>query len=272
MFGFFGSVFGFFRNLTQLVTGKTNEQRKILARNPHVINTKFEEARKQKQSRANQLLNAIAAIETESVKMEKRIKEDEAKIAKLEALAKNAYDSAESRVNALKGDKEAVLKDQDYNEAKAAYAKFNAEVAALKESLGGADGNGGMKAQYEQLRQSIRGYEDEHRKMIADLQSLELRKNRVIADIKSAEAQEEIVRQTAGISDDIVETDLQEIESMAQESRSRSNVISRLNSTNSPTLEEKFSQIGANNEFDNMFKFKDQSQESPDRDPAKLPE
>jgi len=266
-----------FRAFWYLITGRLDEARKALSKDPNVVRATYDSVIEEKKRRISTYKEAVATLIAQEEAKTAKIKQLTEESQKLERLKEGAMAKAKKAVEGLQyaGKSMAEIKhDEDYKRCLAAYQDFNstlsektARIAELEGDVRGYQGTiGNHKVQLESLVREI----DKLKSEAAD----------AVADIIMAKEEKEIADVLSGIAQDTTSQELQEMRELRNLAKAEARVSQELAGTETAATEAEFleyARTGANNdEFDMLIGLaKDADTAAPEaheRRETKLPE
>jgi phage shock protein A len=234
-----------------LLTGQIDAARRILDTNPHVVRAKYDEIIREKTSRIQQYMQAVAGLITQQEHKVSTIKELTKDVEKLERLKAGALAQAKQQVEKLKKtgmDPARVKEDDDYKKCLAAYNDFSSTLAE-------------KQARIEELERDVEGYAKsigDHKvqlqHLVRDIEQIKAEAHEAVADMITAKQEKDIADTLSGIAEDGSAQELQRMRELRREVRAEARISKELAGTDARAQEAEFLEYArssvASNEFD----------------------
>lgn len=272
-----GSLFNTLGDGIAFLTGGLEARRKKMGRNSHIIDQKFKNIKARKLKGADDLLQAIAELEIAKEDLSKQIRDEAIVLGNADENRQGAAALAKERAEALGGDRDKAMSDDEYKDHRAAYDRYNEEYEDSKKRLDG-DGtemNIGLRAELISMTDQIETYDRDLKAITKDAKDVDKKKAKIVADIRIGEVKERAARTQAGLDLNAEDKDLEEMERLGVEARARSSVAGRLAGSSQTAQDAKYKQAArrstTGDSFDAMMGFKEKDKPATEA-PAKLPE
>ena len=250
----FGAIGRWLKALGYLVTGQIDQARRTLDMNPYVMRAKYDEILKEKTSRIQQYMQAVAGLIAQQENKIQKVKQLTDDVQRLENLKSGALAKAKQKVQELqKAGKstEDIQKDEDYVKCQSAFKDFSSTLTE-------------KQARIEELETDINDYGkriSDHKvqlqSLLRDLDKLRVEQSDAVADVITSKEEKNLADMISGIAQDGTSAELQRMRQLRQDVKAEARVSRELAGTDTRSQEAEclaFARKGeANSEFDALM-------------------
>ena len=234
----FGAIGRWFKSLGFFMSGRVDNSRRQLDRDPQAIRAKYDEVVREKTAQFTQYKQAVAGLMAQQESKMDTLKQVSAEVERLETLKAGALAKAQQRVGELKASgagKDAIQSDEDYQKCLSAYNDFS---STLDEK----------QARINELENDVTEYGtriDEHRisikELAQDIEKIRSEAHDAVAEVISAQQEKELAEALGGLpSGNKTGEKLSELRRTRQEIRAEANLAKDLSGSDQKLREAEF--------------------------------
>lgn len=250
----FRAISRFFRAIGYLFTGKVDNARKDLARNPHVIQATFDRVVEDKKARIHQYKDAVARMIAQEETKKARIQELSTDIVRLNQLKEGAAAKAKTVVNQLKAQgqsEEQIKTHEDYVKSLAAFNDF---TSSLKEKEGHV---AELETDVKEISGTVANHKIQLQSLLREVDKIRQEADQTVADVITAREEAEINNMLVGIGEDRTSRELEDMRALRQESKAKARISREMAGTDTAVMENEFLEYArtgvATDEFDRLI-------------------
>ena len=237
-----------------LVTGQIDKSRRVLDKNPSVMQAKFDDIIKGKVDQIHTYKQAVAKLIAQQEKKMAKLKTLTEETKKLETLKAGALAMAKQTVSKLQNEgqtKEEIHSSEQYRKCLTAYNDFAATVTEKQDHIKDLEGD---IAEYDE---SLANHKVNLQQLTRDIDKLKSEAADAVADVITAKEETDLADMLNGISKDGMAKELQDMRELRSEMRAEARVSREMAGTDGKAQEAEFLEYARTNtatdEFDSLL-------------------
>lgn len=237
-----------------LVTGQIDKSRRVLDKNPSVMQAKFDDIIKGKVDQIHTYKQAVAKLIAQQEKKMAKLKTLTEETKKLETLKAGALAMAKQTVSKLQNEgqtKEEIHSSEQYRKCLTAYNDFAATVTEKQDHIKDLEGD---IAEYDE---SLANHKINLQQLTRDIDKLKSEAADAVADVITAKEETDLADMLNGISKDGMAKELQDMRELRSEMRAEARVSREMAGTDGKAQEAEFLEYARTNtatdEFDSLL-------------------
>ena len=237
-----------------LVTGQIDKSRRVLDKNPSVMQAKFDDIIKGKVDQIHTYKQAVAKLIAQQEKKMAKLKTLTEETKKLETLKAGALAMAKQTVSKLQNEgqtKEQIHSSEQYRKCLTAYNDFAATVTEKQDHIKDLEGD---IAEYDE---SLANHKVNLQQLTRDIDKLKSEAADAVADVITAKEETDLADMLNGISKDGMAKELQDMRELRSEMRAEARVSREMAGTDGKAQEAEFLEYARTNtatdEFDSLL-------------------
>ena len=237
-----------------LVTGQIDKSRRVLDKNPSVMQAKFDDIIKGKVDQIHTYKQAVAKLIAQQEKKMAKLKTLTEETKKLETLKAGALAMAKQTVSKLQNEgqtKEQIHSSEQYRKCLTAYNDFAATVTEKQDHIKDLEGD---IAEYDE---SLANHKINLQQLTRDIDKLKSEAADAVADVITAKEETDLADMLNGISKDGMAKELQDMRELRSEMRAEARVSREMAGTDGKAQEAEFLEYARTNtatdEFDSLL-------------------
>lgn len=250
----FNAIARFFRAIGYLFTGRVDNARRDLSRNPHVIQATFDRVVEEKKNRIHQYKDAVARMIAQEETKKARIGELSNEIVRLSQLREGAAAKAKTLVDRLKAQGQGMEQIKANEEYVKCLAAFNDFTSSLKEKEGHV---GELEKDVREISGTVAGHKIQLQSLLREVDKIRDEANQTVADVITHREEEEINQMLVGIGEDRTSRELEDMRALRQEQKAKARIAREMAGTDTAVMENEFLEYArtgvATDEFDRLI-------------------
>ena len=262
-------MFRYLRALWYLLTGRIDQARQSLSRNPYVIRATYDKAIENKTESIRSVRDAIAGLVTQKEKKTIRLQSLTEEVNRLEKIKQGALAKAKSVSDTLKNQnlsEQDIKGHKDYISSLAAYQDASSKLQSKNSDITS------LEEEVQESLGKINNYTVKLQQMQREKEALASEKEDTVADIVSAEEDRKVNELLVGLSKDHTSKDLAEMRDLRQRTKAEASVTKTLEGADNSMLENELLSYASNSESANEFDKLVGLGNNDVNEPVKLPE
>ncbi len=268
-----GAIAKYFKAVGYLFTGRVDQARKELSRNPHVVAATYDRVITEKTQRIHQYKDAVGRMIAQQEKKAARVRALSDEVNKLEQLKQGAAAKARIVVDKLKAQgasMETIKQDGEYLRCMTAFNDFTSTTEEKSAHITDLEG------EVDELGNSINGHKVQLQQLLREIDKLKTESSEAVADMITSREEQEIADMISGISKDRTSQELTELRDLRQEQKAQSRIAREMAGTDTLQQEAEFLDYArtstATDEFDKLIGLAGTTDRTQEPAEAPLPE
>ncbi|MEC9331040.1 MAG: hypothetical protein VX409_01270 [Verrucomicrobiota bacterium] len=237
-----------------LITGQIDKSRRVLDKNPSVMQAKFDDIIKGKVDQIHTYKQAVAKLIAQQEKKMAKLKALTEETKKLETLKAGALAMAKQTVSKLQEEgqtKEQIHSSEQYRKCLTAYNDFAATVTEKQDHIKDLEGD------ISEYDESLANHKVNLQQLTRDIDKLKSEAADAVADVITAKEETDLADMLNGISKDGMAKELQDMRDLRSEMRAEARVSREMAGTDGKAQEAEFLEYARTNtatdEFDSLL-------------------
>ena len=237
-----------------LITGQIDKSRRVLDKNPSVMQAKFDDIIKGKVDQIHTYKQAVAKLIAQQEKKMAKLKALTEETKKLETLKAGALAMAKQTVSKLQQEgqtKEQIHSSEQYRKCLTAYNDFAATVTEKQDHIKDLEGD------ISEYDESLANHKVNLQQLTRDIDKLKSEAADAVADVITAKEETDLADMLNGISKDGMAKELQDMRDLRSEMRAEARVSREMAGTDGKAQEAEFLEYARTNtatdEFDSLL-------------------
>ncbi|MEM6561564.1 MAG: hypothetical protein AAF656_08170 [Planctomycetota bacterium] len=256
----FKAIGKFFRAIGYLFTGKVDEKRRELSKNPHVIQATYDRIVSEKKARIQQYKDAVARMITQEEKKLAKVRSLTDEVNHLEKLKEGAAAKARMTVQQLKAQgmsMEQIKSNDDYMRCLAAFNDFTSTLSEKREHIAE------LEMDVREISGNVKNHKVQLQQLLREIDKIKEEAAATVADVITSKEEEEIADMLSGISDDRTSKELEEMRDLREQSKAQARVSREMAGTDTAAQEREFLEYArtgvSSDEFDQLIGLADEA-------------
>ncbi|MEM6313962.1 MAG: hypothetical protein AAF743_07730 [Planctomycetota bacterium] len=256
----FKAIGKFFRAIGYLFTGKVDEKRRELSKNPHVIQATYDRIVSEKKARIQQYKDAVARMITQEEKKLAKVRSLTDEVNHLEKLKEGAAAKARMTVQQLKAQgmsMEQIKSNDDYMRCLAAFNDFTSTLSEKREHIAE------LEVDVREISGNVKNHKVQLQQLLREIDKIKEEAAATVADVITSKEEEEIADMLSGISDDRTSKELEEMRDLREQSKAQARVSREMAGTDTAAQEREFLEYArtgvSSDEFDQLIGLADEA-------------
>lgn len=253
------------RSIGYLFTGKIDNKRRELSKNPHVIQATYDRIVSEKKARLQQYKDAVARMITQEETKLAKLRALTEEVNRLEKLKEGAAAKAKMVVAQLKGQgvgMEQIKANEEYLKCLAAFNDFNSTLAEKQDHIAE------LERDVQEIGTNVRNHKVQLQQLLREIDKIKEEASATVADVITAKEEEQIADLLSGISDDRTSKELEEMRDVRAQTKAQARVSREMAGTDTAAQEREFLEYArtgvSTDEFDQLIGLAGESEAAPE--------
>ena len=258
------AVWRYVKSFLYLITGQIDKSRRVLDRNPSVMQAKFDDIIKGKVEQIHTYKQAVAKLIAQQEKKMAKLKTLTEETKKLENLKAGALAMAKQTVTKLQGEgqtKEQIHASEQYRKCLTAYNDFAATLTEKQDHIKD------LEVDIAEYDESLANHKVNLQQLTRDIDKLKSEAADAVADVITAKEETDLADMLNGISKDGMAKELQDMRELRSEMRAEARVSREMAGTDGKVQEAEFLEYARTNsatdEFDSLLGLAEGAESAP---------
>ncbi|MBK27524.1 MAG: hypothetical protein VX961_02690 [Verrucomicrobiota bacterium] len=258
------AVWRYVKSFLYLITGQIDKSRRVLDRNPSVMQAKFDDIIKGKVEQIHTYKQAVAKLIAQQEKKMAKLKTLTEETKKLENLKAGALAMAKQTVTKLQNEgqtKEQIHASEQYRKCLTAYNDFAATLTEKQDHIKE------LEVDISEYDESLANHKVNLQQLTRDIDKLKSEAADAVADVITAKEETDLADMLNGISKDGMAKELQDMRELRNEMRAEARVSREMAGTDGKVQEAEFLEYARTNsatdEFDSLLGLAEGAESAP---------